>query len=174
MASNVYWIKISTAMFSNRKINIILHERDGDSLFRIWIQLLIIAGECNNKGKLLLTDNTPMCYNNLAKIMRKNVNKVQKAIQLFLKLEMLVVDNNTFVIKNWDKYQSADKLEEIRASGRERQRRFREREKSKGNVLVTLCNDDTKSKDKTKEENNTKDSSIKECENATGFRKCNY
>lgn len=73
MASNVYWIKISTAMFSNRKINIILYERDGDSLFRIWIQLLIIAGECNNKGKLLLTDNTPMNYTNLAKIMRKKI-----------------------------------------------------------------------------------------------------
>lgn len=40
----VGWIKLSTDIFSNRKIKILLKEKDGDTYFRLWIQILTIAG----------------------------------------------------------------------------------------------------------------------------------
>ena len=50
--AQVGWIKVNTDIFSNRKIKILLKERDGDTYFRIWIQILTIAGECNRDGGL--------------------------------------------------------------------------------------------------------------------------
>ena len=32
------WIKIFTSIFGNPKIQLLLKERDGDTIFRIWIQ----------------------------------------------------------------------------------------------------------------------------------------
>ena len=33
------WIKVFTDIFANSKIKILLKERDGDTFFRVWIQL---------------------------------------------------------------------------------------------------------------------------------------
>ena len=38
------WIKVFTNIFANTKMQLLLKERDGDTFFRIWIQLLVIAG----------------------------------------------------------------------------------------------------------------------------------
>ena len=46
------WFKTETNIFSNRKIQLILKLTDGDTYFRVWIQLIALAVECNNKGRL--------------------------------------------------------------------------------------------------------------------------
>lgn len=82
---------------------------------------------------------------------------------------MLVKEGDTFLIKNWDKYQSIEKYEKYQKQSRERQRKYREKLKSeigKSNVIVTLGN---------AEEKNTKDSEDKKekniiKENENGFR----
>lgn len=51
---------------------------------------------------------------------------------------MIIFENNTYIIKNWEKYQSADKYEKALEQNRERQRRFRENQKNENNVDVTL------------------------------------
>ncbi len=85
---------------------------------------------------------------------------------------MLEKDGETFLIKNWYKYQSIDKYEKYQIQNRERQKRFREKinsEKENGNVTITLDN----AKEKNRIEKNTKeireeDNTRKEEEN--GFR----
>ena len=57
--SQVGWIKLSTDIFSNRKIKILLKEREGDTYLRIWVQILTIAGECNRDCGLYISDKTP-------------------------------------------------------------------------------------------------------------------
>ena len=114
--AEVSWIKLSTNIFSNRKVAILLNERDGDTYFRIWIQLLTIAGQCNSNGKLIIGENSPL-----------NVQQLSK-----------ILGNNCYEIRNWGKYQSADKLEEIRKNNRERQKKFREKSKMQANVTEML------------------------------------
>lgn len=46
------WFKTETNIFSNRKIQILLKLPEGDTYFRVWIQLIALAVECNNKGRL--------------------------------------------------------------------------------------------------------------------------
>ena len=136
--AEVSWIKLSTNIFSNRKVALLLNEREGDTYFRIWIQLLTIAGQCNMKGKLIIGENNPLNEQQLSKILGKSVKKVEEILNKFIELKMINYEESCYVIKNLSKYQSADKLEEIRKNNRERQRKFREKSKIENNVIKTL------------------------------------
>ncbi len=163
------WFKTETNIFSNRKIQLILKLTDGDTYFRVWIQLISLAVECNNKGRLEIGDNNPMTIENFSKIMGKSKKKIEKILNKFLELEMLIKEGETFLIKNWDKYQSIEKYEKYQMQNRERQKRYREKLKSedeKSNVIQTLSNG---------QEKNTKDLRIRKVENIreeseNGFR----
>ena len=163
------WFKTETNIFSNRKIQLILKLTDGDTYFRVWIQLIALAVECNNKGRLEIGDNNPMTIENFSKIMGKSKKKIEKILNKFLELEMLIKEGETFLIKNWDKYQSIEKYEKYQMQNRERQKRYREKLKSeneKSNVIQALSNG---------QEKNTKDLRIRKEENIreeseNGFR----
>lgn len=136
--AEVSWIKLSTNIFLNRKVALLLNERDGDTYFRIWIQLLTIAGQCNSNGKLIIGENSPLNVQQLSKILGKSAKKVGEILNKFIDFRMIIFENNCYEIRNWGKYQSADKLEEIRKNNRERQRKFREKSKMQANVTEML------------------------------------
>ena len=167
---SLQWLKIELKIFSNRKIQILLREPDGDTYFRVWIQLLIIAVECNRNGKLVIGNNKPMTIENFSKIMGKSKKKIEKIIQKFLELNMLIVEDEAYKIKNWDKYQSIEPYEKYKEQNRIRQQKYREKlksEKEESNVTITL--------DNTQEENKIKNILNKErYENSSGFRKCEF
>lgn len=130
------WFKTETNIFSNRKIQLILKLADGDTYFRVWIQLIALAVECNNKGRLEIGDNNPMTIENFSKIMGKSKKKIEKILNKFLELEMLIKEGDTFLIKNWDKYQSIEKYEKYQMQNRERQKRYREKLKGEKDVIT--------------------------------------
>ena len=76
------WFKTGTTIFSNRKIQIILKLPEGDTYFRVWIQLIALAVECNNKGRLEVGENNPMTIQNLSKIMGKSNKKIEKVSRI--------------------------------------------------------------------------------------------
>ena len=167
---SLQWLKIELKIFSNRKIQILLRESDGDTYFRVWIQLLIIAVECNRNGKLVIGNNKPMTIENFSKIMGKSKKKIEKIIQKFLELNMLIVEDGAYKIKNWDKYQSIEPYEKYKEQNRIRQQKYREKlksEKEESNVTITL--------DNIQEENKIKNILNKEGdEKRSGFRKCEF
>lgn len=69
------WIKVFTDIFANPKIKILFKERDGDTFFRVWIQLLTIAGQCMQEGKLMISENNPMTVQNLQQSFTKRTQK---------------------------------------------------------------------------------------------------
>ena len=165
----IQWFKIETTIFSNRKIQIILKLPEGDTYFRVWIQLIALAVECNNRGRLEIGTNNPMTIQNFSKIMGKSNKKIEKILKKFLELGMLKKEGETFLIKNWDKYQSIEKYEKYQVQNRERQRKYREKHKSeveKSNVIQALGNGEEENK---KDLENNKEKIIRE-ENENGFR----
>ena len=118
-----------------------LQESDGDTFFRVWIQLLTLAGTSMQGGRIMMSENTPITVENLATITHKSCKKIQNILDKLIHLEMIICEDNIYQIKNWDKYQSADKYEQIKEQNRERQRRFREKSKDENNITVTLGND---------------------------------
>jgi predicted phage replisome organizer len=165
----IQWFKVESNIFSNRKIQIILKLPEGDTYFRVWMQLISLAVESNNEGRLEIGENNPMTIENFSKIMGKSKKKVQRIIEEFVKLEMLVKEEETFLIKNWNKYQSIEKYEKYQRQNRERQRKYREKlksEKEKGNVIQMLGNAEEKNK---KDLEAIKEENIRE-EGENGFR----
>ena len=125
------WIKVFTDIFANPKIKILLKERDGDAFFRVWIQLLTIAGQCMQEGKLMISENNPMTVHELATIIHKTDAKMENILNKLIHLEMLIYQENTYIIKNWYKYQSIDKYEKILEQNRARQKNLEIRKKKK-------------------------------------------
>lgn len=167
----IQWFKVDRNIFNNRKIQILLKHKDGDTFFRVWMQLLSIAVECGNNGRLEIGQK-PITFVDCAKIMGKTSDKMRRILEEFLDLGMLKKEGETFLIKNWDKYQSIDKYENYQIQNRERQRKYREKLKSEGeksNVTITLNNaeEEKRTEKKTKEERKDK---IRREEDENGFR----
>lgn len=145
----VQWIKIYTDIFDNEKMKKLLRGRDGDTYFRVWIQLLTLAAKSNSNGAIMLGENIPMTVKDIAETMNKTVDKLGMIMDKLYALDMIVADGDTICIKNWDVYQNVGELEKIRENGRKRSQRFREKQK-KSNVTETLGN----TEDKNREEKN--------------------
>ena len=111
-----------------------------------------------------------MTIENFSKIMGKSKKKIEKIIQKFLELNMLIVEDEAYKIKNWDKYQSIEPYEKYKEQNRIRQQKYREKlksEKEESNVTITL--------DNTQEENKIKNILHKEGhQTTTRFRKCEF
>lgn len=167
----IQWFKVDKNIFNNRKIQLLLKHKDGDLRFRVWMQLLAIAVECGNNGRLEMGHKS-ITSEDCAKIMGKTSNKIRNILEEFLDLGMLEKEGEIFLIKNWDKYQSIDKYENYQLQNRERQKKYREKLKNeieKSNVTVTLNNAEEEKiiEKKTKEER--KEEKIRE-EDENGFR----
>lgn len=151
----VRWIKLSTDIFSNRKIKILLKERDGDTYFRMWIQILTIAGECNRNGGLYISDNSPFKVEDFTNIIGKSSKTFTKVLQKFVDLGMLIYKDDTYFVKNWNKYQSTEKFNKIIKSAKVIEEN--ENEKSSENATI-----DKMRKDKTIIEEKRKETRIDE------------
>ena len=168
--ADLQWLKLSTNFFDNNKIKLLESENDGDTLIRIWIQLLTIAMKCNYQGKLSITEDKPMTIIEISKIMGKSKKKIEKTLNIFQELQMIVIEDEFYKIKNWSKYQSVDRLEEIRLQNCKRQQKYREKKRSeigKNNVTVTKDNieEEIKKRNKIEQEGD---------ENRSGFRKFEF
>lgn len=114
----IQWFKVDKNIFNNRKIQLLLKRKDGDTYFRVWLQLLIIAVEWGNNGTLEIGEE-PISAEDCAKIMGKYSDRMRKILEEFLKLGMLKKEGETFIIKNWKKYQSIEKYENYQIQNRE-------------------------------------------------------
>ena len=166
------WIKVFTDIFANPKIQLLLKERDGDTFFRVWIQLLTLAGQCMQEGKLMMSENSPMTIQNFATIMNKSNKKMENILNKLIHLEMIIYEENTYIIKNWYKYQSIDKYEKVLEQNRVRQKRFRDKKREESNVIQTLSNDTEEIREE--KENNRLEDDIKAGENGSGFKTIDF
>lgn len=118
--SEVKWIKITTNIFDDEKIRLIDSMPDNDAIIVIWFKLLILAGKSNNEGVLALSDKLYYTEEMLATIFNRKLSTVKLALETFEKLGM--IEKGDFIsITNWGKYQSTDKLKQIKTQQNERQ-----------------------------------------------------
>ena len=142
----VKWIKVSTDMFNNnRKIKQIELMPEGDAILVIWLKLLLLAGNINDGGAIYLTPEIPYTDEMLANELRKPLTTTRLALSIFEKYGMIEIVDDILMLSSWEKYQSADKLAEIREKNRIRQDNYRKRQKKitdnvSSNVTVTLRN----------------------------------
>ena len=144
--SDVKWIKISTDIFNDGKLQAIGTLPDGNMIQLVWIKLLCLAGKCNEGGLLMVTRELPYTDEMLAKRFDMEIGQVQRALDIFQRAGMIDVIENIYMVSNWSKYQNTQSLEEYKRQNRERQRKFREKKKQElledreRNVTVTQQN----------------------------------
>lgn len=154
---DVKWIKLSTDLFNNRKIRQIERMDDGDAIIVIWLKLLILAGEINDGGEIYFTKEIPFTEESLAVELGRERGLVALALRTFEAYGMIVIEEHSISVRNWERYQNVQELDKIREQNRNRQQKFRSKKKDNvtDNVTVTLRNATDKiRKDKNRKEEN--------------------
>ena len=125
----IEWIKLYLSVFrSSRKIANIERMKNGDTIVVIWFKLLCLAGEINDDGAIYITPQIPFDVESLADEVKKPKATVERALKVFCDYGMIIMDDAGFIrVKNWEKYQSVDRMAEIREYNRLAQQRSRER-----------------------------------------------
>ena len=128
--ADVKWIKVSTDMFDgSRKIKQIEMMPEGDTILVIWLKLLLLAGNVNDGGAIYLTPEIPYTEEMLATELRRPLNTVKMALTVFERFGMIEIVDDILHLSAWEKYQSVDKLAEIREQNKLRKQRQRENKK---------------------------------------------
>jgi len=163
--AEVKWIKLSTKIFDNRKIRQIECLPDGDAIIVIWVKLLCLAGNINDSGLVYFTKEIPYTDQMLATQFNRPLTTVQLALKTFEQFEMVEVIDNILHISNWEKYQSVDRLSEIREYNRLAKQKSREKQKALQSPSESVndksmtsqrCHDTDKEEEKEKESEKTK------------------
>ena len=133
--ADVKWIKVSTSMFeSSRKIKQIENMPEGDTILVIWLKLLLLAGNVNDNGAIYITPQIPYTEEMLANELRRPLTTVRMALNVFESFGMIEIVDQVYYLSSWEKYQSTDKLTEIREQNRLRKQQQRQRQRLEENV----------------------------------------
>lgn len=139
----IKWIKISTSIFDDEKIQLIEAMPDADTLLVIWLKLLVLAGKVNASGDVRLSEGIAYTDEMLSTVFRRPLNSIRLALQVFIKFKMVETLPDRLFITNWEKYQNIEGMDKVRQLTAERVRKFRERQQpllpqvTLGNVTVT-------------------------------------
>ena len=128
--SDVRWIKITTDIFDDEKIQLIESMPEGDTLIVIWFKLLVLADKQNYSGVLALGDKIFYTEEMLTTVFRRKATTVKLALKTFERFSMIAFVDGAVTIPNWEKHQNIDGLEKIRQQTRERVTRFRQKQKA--------------------------------------------
>lgn len=126
---DVKWIKLYTSFPNNRKIKQLMKLPNGPVFVCVWVFLICLAGDTNENGSLRFTDELPYTDEMLADQFDLPIKVVRQALQLFVKFEMLEIIDDAYQLRNWKKYQAADRLERIKEQDKDRAKAYRERKK---------------------------------------------
>lgn len=132
--ADVKWIKMATDIFDNRKIRQIESLPDGYAVIVIWVKLLCLAGNINDSGFIYFTKELPYTDQMLSTQFNVPISTLQLAMNTFKQFEMIEVIDDILHISNWEKYQSVDRLNEIREYNRIAKQRSRAKQKLLQNV----------------------------------------
>jgi predicted phage replisome organizer len=142
--AEVQWIKLYIDMFDRRKINKIRRLPEGDKILLFWVMLLATAGKCNAGGMIYITERIPFTKEDLADEFDFELSTIELALRAFVEYDMIDLYDDGFIsVRNWEKYQSADKLAEIRAKDRERKRLKRVQAKALSEVSTDVHGNST-------------------------------
>lgn len=134
MASEIKWIKLTTDMFEDEKIDFITTLPEANAILVIWVRLLTMAGKCNTGGFIFLTEKIPYTVEMLSHKFKQPLNVVKLAFETFRQLDMIDVDDRGVIyLPAWEKHQNVEAMEKVREY--ERQRKAMQRAKKKQDEL---------------------------------------
>lgn len=89
--NGVQWIKITTDIFDDEKIQLIESMPEGDTLIVIWFKILVLAGKQNNSGILSLGNKVYYTEEMLSTVFRRKATSVKLALSMFEEFGMIEI-----------------------------------------------------------------------------------
>jgi len=125
----IKWIKVHLDLIHNKKMRYLKSLPQGSTIAYIWVLLLLVGGESNADGCLMVAGEVPYDAKVLAMYLGYPVALMKKALNEFLQQDMITIEDKVIRIKNWEKYQSTKKMAKIREDNNNVQKAKRIREK---------------------------------------------
>lgn len=125
----VKWIKMATNLPDSRKLKQIRKLPDGDSIALLWVFLMCLAGKVNENGLIYFTPEIPYTDEMLAEEFNMEINTIRLGLQTFQKFGMIEIVNDIICLSSWEKWQSTDRLSEIREYNRIAKQKSRAKQK---------------------------------------------
>ena len=129
MATMNKWIKLNIDMFDRWQIKELRSLPEGDTALVVYMYLLMQAVRSNQGGVLVFNEHIPITTTSIANQLGIKERTVEMAIQALIKLELLTDIDGVLKIVEMDEYIYADPNDLIRQQNRERQKRFRDKQK---------------------------------------------
>ena len=163
--AEIKWIKISTDIFSNRKIRQLERCADGAEITLIWVKLLCLAGLVNDRGQVYIAEDIPYTPELLAAEVGCADDVTARALELFERFDMAKKNENGHIyICDWERHQNSEALDKMHQKHREAQARYYRKQKQKSALTSALTSDDApKEKDKEKENDKDKEKDESRC-----------
>ena len=127
--SEVKWIKMSTGLPDSRKLKQIRRLPEGDTVALMWVFLMCLAGKVNENGLIYFTPEIPYTDEMLADEFNMEINTIRLGLQTFQKFGMIEIVNDIICLSSWEKWQSTDRLSEIREYNRLAKQKSRAKQK---------------------------------------------
>ncbi len=127
--ADIKWIKLDTNIISDDKVEQLLGLPNGKRMLLTWILLLCLAGKLNKSG-YFLTGDKPYTTKMFTAPLKETEKFLQKTFKIFQEFGMLGQEDGAYYIVNWEKHQSADKLDKIREKDRLKKQRQRAKRKA--------------------------------------------
>lgn len=127
--AEVSWVKLKVNTFDDKKIKLILSQKDGDKTMVIFFKIFCFSGEVNDNGYIYLDKKKPLTDEELAEIILEDTVTLRNAFVTLREHNILVrqEENGHFLLRNFMKHQNVEGLEKIKTKGAERAKRYRER-----------------------------------------------
>ena len=151
MASDVKWIKLMVGMFDGMSFKKIKKAKIGGESFRdkltaIWFELMDFAGKCNHDGAFISPKEIPFKeLSDIAVMIDRDEEELRLCMSFYINEGMITVVDDVYMLSNWAEYQNIQGMEKIREQNRQRQARFKQKQKLllgnvTDNVIVTESN----------------------------------
>lgn len=134
--ADIKWIKVTTDMFSNRKIRQIEKMPSGKNIIVVWLKLMLLAGQINDDGQIYLTKEIPYTDEMMAREFDEDISIVRIALETFARFGMIELVNDIIHISNWARYQNVDGMDRVREQTRKRVANYRAKRLITGDGLI--------------------------------------
>ena len=130
------WLKLDVNILDDTKIKILRKYPGGNDLIVLWIGVMCLAMKSDEPGSVEITSGIPYDAESLGYELGIETKTVELGLSLFIKFKMIDIREGGLIeIINFAKHQDLDRIEYTKQKNRERQTKFRE--KNKSNALLT-------------------------------------
>ena len=130
------WLKLDVNILDDTKIKILRKYPGGNDLIVLWIGVMCLAMKSDEPGSVEITSGIPYDAESLGYELGIDTKTVELGLSLFIKFKMIDIREGGLIeIINFAKHQDLDRIEYTRLKNKERQAKFRE--KNKSNALLT-------------------------------------